>query len=281
MGFYHPFTLVKDAQRTGCRSGRWTSPAATGLCTLEDDDVRLGLRYVHGLRKEAGERIAAVRMDRPFVSLQDFVDRTSSPPRRASDPGRGGALNAFGLHSAAARSGRSRRRPSAGPAVQDEEDFEPGTAENVGDHAEPAAQLPIGESPPPSGSSRGPLAATAEMSLAERLGRDLSGLGLTAGPHPLALYREMLAARGVRRSWTSSARRRPARARRRPRDLPPAPGATAQGLHVPDPRRRDRPRERDRPPPTCSSEITRCSCPRACSRSTASCKPTKASRSEP
>ena len=38
------------------------------------------------------------------------------------------------------------------------------------------------------------------MTLAERLGSDLAGPGLTAGPHPLALYREMLAARGVRRA---------------------------------------------------------------------------------
>ncbi len=79
-----------------------------------------------------------------------------------------GALNAFGLTRRSAlwqveKAGRPR-----GPLFQDEEER-----------------------------GRSPLA---EMTLAERLGRDLEGLGLTAGPHPLALYREMLTARGVRRS---------------------------------------------------------------------------------
>ena len=39
-------------------------------------EVRLGLRYVRGLRAEAAERIEAERALRPFASLQDFVDRT-------------------------------------------------------------------------------------------------------------------------------------------------------------------------------------------------------------
>ena len=38
------------------------------------------------------------------------------------------------------------------------------------------------------------------MSLAERLGSDLLGTGLTTGPHPLALYREPLRERGVVRA---------------------------------------------------------------------------------
>jgi error-prone DNA polymerase len=38
------------------------------------------------------------------------------------------------------------------------------------------------------------------MTLAERLRTDLKGTGLTVGPHPLALYRTALSARGVRRA---------------------------------------------------------------------------------
>ena len=39
-----------------------------------------------------------------------------------------------------------------------------------------------------------------DMTLAERLGSDLLGTGLTTGPHPLALYREPLRERGVVRA---------------------------------------------------------------------------------
>jgi error-prone DNA polymerase len=200
MGFYHPFTLVKDAQRHGV-SFRPVDVTVSGwACAIEGRDVRLGLQYVRGLRKEAGERIAAVRMDRPFASLQDFVDRASLRRDEQRILAEVGALNAFGLTRRSAlwqveKAGRPR-----GPLFQDEEDFEPGTAEKVGDHTEPAAQLSIGEPASTDGGPHAGRSPLAEMTLAERLGRDLTGLGLTAGPHPLALYREMLAARGVRRS---------------------------------------------------------------------------------
>src|SRR2546428_995642 len=80
MGFYHPFTLVKDAQRHGARFRPVDVTRSDRDCTLEQGEVRLGLRYVRGLRAEAEERIAAERRQRPFASLQDFVDRTG--PRR-------------------------------------------------------------------------------------------------------------------------------------------------------------------------------------------------------
>jgi error-prone DNA polymerase len=38
------------------------------------------------------------------------------------------------------------------------------------------------------------------MTLQERLGSDLLGTGITVGPHPVALWREALAARGVVRA---------------------------------------------------------------------------------
>jgi error-prone DNA polymerase len=38
------------------------------------------------------------------------------------------------------------------------------------------------------------------MTFPERLASDIVGTGLTAGPHPMALYREELTARGVRRA---------------------------------------------------------------------------------
>jgi error-prone DNA polymerase len=62
MGFYHPSTLVKDAQRHGVRFQPIDVQASAWDCTVESDgSVRLGLRYVSGLREEIGKRIASAR----------------------------------------------------------------------------------------------------------------------------------------------------------------------------------------------------------------------------
>jgi error-prone DNA polymerase len=170
MGFYHPFTLVKDAQRHGV-SFRPVDVTRSGWgCTMEEGEVRLGLRYVMGLRKAAGERIAAERAVRPFASLQDFVDRAGLQRDERQQLAEVGALNAFGLTRRSAlwqveKAGRPR-----GPLLHQEIDETPD------------------DSPLP------------EMALAERLQADLAGTGLTAGPHPVGLHREALRARGVRRA---------------------------------------------------------------------------------
>jgi error-prone DNA polymerase len=59
MGFYHPSTLVKDAQRRGVRFQPIDVQVSAWDCTVEaDGSIRLGLRYVNGLRSEAGLKIA-------------------------------------------------------------------------------------------------------------------------------------------------------------------------------------------------------------------------------
>ena len=65
MGFYQPPTLVKDAQRHGLRVRPIDMTCSDWLCTLEKIDgkfaVRLGLRYVKGLRAEIGAEIVGQR----------------------------------------------------------------------------------------------------------------------------------------------------------------------------------------------------------------------------
>src|SRR5258705_1565485 len=69
MGFYDPATIVNDAGR----HGQVIHPADVNysgwLCTIEPTGspagaVRLGLRYVRGLREEAGRRLEAERKRR-------------------------------------------------------------------------------------------------------------------------------------------------------------------------------------------------------------------------
>ena len=60
MGFYHPSTLVKDAQRHGVRFASIDVQVSDWNCRVESDGrVRLGLMYVNGLRREAADAIVA------------------------------------------------------------------------------------------------------------------------------------------------------------------------------------------------------------------------------
>ena len=168
MGFYHPFTLVKDAQRHGVRFRPVDVTRSGRLCALEDGEVRLGLGYVRGLRAEAAERIEAERTRRPFASLQDFVDRTGLRRDEQRQLAEAGALNAFGLTRRSAlwqveKAGRPR-----GALFREIEDGGPS-----------------------------PLRG---MTFPERLTTDLASTGLTLGPHPVSLFREELRERGVLRA---------------------------------------------------------------------------------
>ncbi len=64
MGFYHPATLVKDAQRRGVRFKPIDVQVSDWDCTVDGDgSIRLGLRYVRGLRAEAGQAIANAKLE--------------------------------------------------------------------------------------------------------------------------------------------------------------------------------------------------------------------------
>jgi len=59
MGFYHPATLVKDAQRHGVRFAPIDVQESDWECCVQPDgQVRLGLMYVNGLRADTGRAIA-------------------------------------------------------------------------------------------------------------------------------------------------------------------------------------------------------------------------------
>ena len=63
MGFYHPATLVKDAQRHGVRFAPIDVQESDWECRVQEDGrVRLGLMYVNGLRQEIGRSIAGERL---------------------------------------------------------------------------------------------------------------------------------------------------------------------------------------------------------------------------
>lgn len=64
MGFYHPATLVKDAQRRGVRFSSIDVQESDWDCRVDiDGSIRLGLRLVAGLRADVGHMIAARSRD--------------------------------------------------------------------------------------------------------------------------------------------------------------------------------------------------------------------------
>ena len=79
MGFYHPASLIQDAKRHGLKYRSVDVNRSDWNCTLEHEGreviLRIGLRYVKGLREESGRQIVAQRSQRPFTSAADFCRR--------------------------------------------------------------------------------------------------------------------------------------------------------------------------------------------------------------
>jgi error-prone DNA polymerase len=78
MGFYHPATLVKDAQRRGVHFAPIDVQVSDWKCTIEPGGIiRLGLMYVNGLRDEVGKAIAVVQPPDPLarVSTPDLCPK--------------------------------------------------------------------------------------------------------------------------------------------------------------------------------------------------------------
>ncbi|HVM95829.1 MAG TPA: error-prone DNA polymerase [Candidatus Acidoferrales bacterium] len=108
LGFYHPATLVKDAQRHGLRVLPVDVTRSSWRCSLEEVDsrqstvesrqgLRLGLRCVNRLREEVGKRIEAERMRSPYVSIDDVAIRAGLNDGEMQSLADLGAFAVFGL----------------------------------------------------------------------------------------------------------------------------------------------------------------------------------------
>jgi error-prone DNA polymerase len=103
MGFYHPATVVQDAIRHGVSFRAVSADASAWRCTLESPAsgerpaVRLGLRYVAGLRHAVGQRVEQARSIRPFESVTDVAQRAALQRRDLDALSHAGAFACFGL----------------------------------------------------------------------------------------------------------------------------------------------------------------------------------------
>ena len=163
MGFYSPAILIKDAQRHGLRVLPVDIVKSDWNCTIEHTDrpiLRLGLRYVRGLREDAGKAILRARKERPFSSVDDLAVRVRELRKdELNRLAEIGALNSLGeAHRRDALWQTQRAILSVGPLFAEEEEA-----------GEPSPLAP--------------------MNTGERLFADYHGTGLTIGKHPMAYRR--------------------------------------------------------------------------------------------
>jgi error-prone DNA polymerase len=174
MGFYHPSTIVKDAQRHGLRvlPVDVTHSEWVGTVVPPAFELRLGLNYVRGLRQASGEAIVRARSERPFANLADLVRRV---PALSKEDLR--SLAAIGALNFVEPERTSHRRDALW-------------------HAE-AVMRPAGPLLETANEVNAQLAPLAQMTLEERVNADYRGTGLTIGRHPMALRRTELNAMKV------------------------------------------------------------------------------------
>ncbi|HEX4075192.1 MAG TPA: error-prone DNA polymerase, partial [Candidatus Acidoferrales bacterium] len=195
MGFYSPATLVKDAQRHGLKCKPIDTTRSDWICTLERIPegwaMRLGMRYVKGLRQEIALEIVRQRGIRKFSSIDDLKQRVPEIQKsELAALAEVGALNFVSARRGSHRRDalwqveRAARRP--GPLLETPEASQEADAappEEIANPKEPAAA---------------PDSPLLPMTAEERLVADFRGTGMTVGPHPMAYRRAEMKSLGIR-----------------------------------------------------------------------------------
>jgi error-prone DNA polymerase len=219
MGFYQPATVIKDAQRHGLQIKPVDITRSDWLCTIEEElrsaecgmrnedgshsalrtphsalekCLRLGLRYVRGLREEAARAILTERACRPFADIDDLARRV---PQLHKDEittlAEIGALNFVSPYSALHDTPHSALRIPHSAIRNPQFVHRRGALWQTERAARPAG--PLLEALPESDAA----CPLFRMTPDERLNADFRGTGLTIGRHPMALRRDEMNRLGV------------------------------------------------------------------------------------
>lgn len=171
MGFYAPAQLVRDARMHGVEVRAVNVQHSAWGCRLERADdgqpaVRLGMARVAGLGEPAAQRVAAARQaGGPFTSVQELAERAQLVRRELAALAAAGALEGLAGH-----------RHRAAWEVAGVEEGLP-----LFDEVRINEATPLLRSPTPG----------------ENVVADYRQLGLTLGPHPVALIRDGLQTLGT------------------------------------------------------------------------------------
>jgi error-prone DNA polymerase len=168
MGFYQPFTIIKDAQRHGLKVFPIDITRSDWLCTLkkEEDEtlvLRLGLRYARGLSQQSGEAIVRERANGDFAGIDDLRNRV--PELRKNELKKLAAVGALNFIQ------NSSRRDALWQVAR--------VTRPAGELYEQLLEKD-GDSP------------LQQMTLTERMDADFRGTGVTIGKHPVAYHRSEL-----------------------------------------------------------------------------------------
>jgi error-prone DNA polymerase len=177
MGFYSPATLVKDAQRHGLKVKPIDITCSDWNCTLERVGeglgLRVGLRYVRGLRQSTGEAIVAGRKSRRFASIADLTVRV--PELSKADLRMLATIGALNAIASSEYSDAHRR-----DALWQVDKYGNRVTSMLEGITEQDGSSPL-----------------KQMEVEERLVADYHGTGLTIGPHPMAYRRQELKRMGI------------------------------------------------------------------------------------
>lgn len=183
MGFYQPFTLIKDAQRHGLKVLPIDITCSNWLCTIEKDSnsnqllLRLGLKYVKGLSQQSGMAIEKERAIRSFASVDDLRNRV--PALRKDELRKLSAVGALNFIQANSSKITLHRRDALWQVEK--------AVRSPGELYETL----------PEKDKHSPLLP---MTLPERIDADFRGTGLTIGKHPVAYHRVELNKLGALRA---------------------------------------------------------------------------------
>jgi error-prone DNA polymerase len=202
LGFYNAATLVKDAQRHGLHFKPFDINRSDYDFTVVEEDgekkVRVGLRFVRGLREEIGKRIVSerrlpasdgsdtqagsLRSDKPYTSIADLIDRVPEINKRE--------IRALSLAGALNFDNTVHRREALWQselAIQPE-----GTLFECGVQSEECGMEDKNDS-----AFRTPHSAFSRMEGLQLIETDLKKTGISIGKHPIAFVREELRSRGI------------------------------------------------------------------------------------
>src|SRR4030095_6942281 len=221
MGFYQPFTIIKDAQRHGLKVLPVDVTRSNWECTLEESRgqqseigdqnnpaLRLGVLCVKGLREEAGRAIVRARSEKPFSSLDDLHLRV--PELRRDELRKLAAVGALNFIQAtsptSAISPKSKiQGPKSKAEPQPKQTLDPGhwTLDKTINRRDALWQVErVAKDPGPlyKKLEEGAESPLNPMTLNERLNADLRGTGITIGRHPMAHQRAWLDTKKVARA---------------------------------------------------------------------------------
>jgi error-prone DNA polymerase len=162
MGFYAPAQIVRDAREHGVEVREVDVNHSDWDCTIEDGAMRLGLRQVDGLQREAADRLVARR---PYASVEELRSRGSVPVHAIQRLAAADAFRSMSLDRRAALwDSRALKQAPDLPL------FAYAEAHDEGSEAEPA-QLPA-------------------MALSEHVVNDYQTIRLSLKAHPMRFLRE-------------------------------------------------------------------------------------------